>query len=138
MQTALSGSNFSGPQDPHIRVVKLILSGLPPPIHLVKPTLYGLVPRIRVAFPTLPPPYPSKMAQQAPQIATTWHLYRPIRLGMIQNGLSDSPTWPHIVLRPTKMPSRQLQTWPEDSPRRVTMNFSTDAKHSLNTSTACN
>ena len=36
---------------------------------------------------------------------------------------SDSPTWPHIVFRHTNMPSRQLQIWPEDSPRRVTMNF---------------
>jgi hypothetical protein len=51
---------------------------------------------------------------------------------------SDSPTWPHMVPGYTKMPSRQLQTWPEDSPRRVTMNFSTDAKQSLNTSTKFN
>ena len=48
---------------------------------------FGLIPPIRVAFPTLSRPYLSNMAQQAPQIATTWHLYRPTQPGMIQNGL---------------------------------------------------
>jgi hypothetical protein len=42
--------------------------------------------------PTLSRPYLSNMAQQAPQIATTWRLYRPTRPGMIQNGVSDCPT----------------------------------------------
>jgi hypothetical protein len=96
-------SNFSGPQDPPIHVVKLTLSGRLPPIHVVKPTLYGLLPPIRVAFPTLSRSCLSNMGQQAPQMVTTWHLYRPTRPGMIQNGLSDSPTWPHIVLRPTAL-----------------------------------
>jgi hypothetical protein len=119
--------SFSGPQDPPIRVVKHTLYSLTTPIRVVKPTLDGPEYPIHVAFPTFVNPYLSNMAQEAPQIATTWHLYRPTRPRMIQNGIQTAQHG--LIYSPDILRCPQdSQTWPEDSPRRVTMNFNTSAK----------
>jgi hypothetical protein len=122
-QPASRCSNFSGPQDPPIRVVKHTLSGLLPPIHVAKPYFMAFYLQSVWQFPDFIALY----LQYGPTGSPDGHNMASIQVHSAQYDSkwpSDSPTWPHIVLRPTKMPSRQLQTWPEDSPRRVIMNFS--------------